>query len=514
VLVLDAAWSVALPTATGKLFAGLGALTALLLIATHTPSRLPRAAWIALALLPAISLVAVPHVAFWRVDGRAWVVIAWLAGLAALDAAKDRRAIAPFIPAALFVAWASAFWLTIVLDLGLARVIGSVDRTVGGPCRSDALTTIASIWESSPVSEHLFLGWRSAANFADRVVYENHVHPFLLTMYGWIGFVRAVAHVPTFVASNTTPLLSMAVLVAAMTTLLARSGALGRRQGLLGVLVLFVAVGMLVSTWRFWIDLYRFGSDNPYPLLAALFVVTYALLLPPAAPRLSVAAAVAFVAMSPIHLPMLILAVLCLFGARSDSVRGFVANNGLVLRLCLTAAAVAIVVMALPWALAAWKGYRGQGSTFLFRSGLDGDTSYFTNMLQAAWSACPVNCCGGPRPIMNLLFPAFLPLLVFAWPAGRSPDAAGLGGVGRMASFFATPYLVSLVFFPQSISIHPYLYDHLLLGPAVIAGAAAMAIAVRPARLHGPALLWFLLVSAATIMSNLIAIAQGLAPLR
>ena len=76
--------------------------------------------------------------------------------------------------------------------------------------------------------------------------------------------------------------------------------------------------------------------------------------------------------------------------------------------------------------------------------------------------------------------------------------------------FLLTPYFLSVIFFPQSVSIHPYLYDHLLVIPIVVTGASMMfAEGVRD-RLRGPLLLAFILFMAGVIMSNLIGIAQAL----
>jgi hypothetical protein len=220
---------------------------------------------------------------------------------------------------------------------------------------------------------------------------------------------------------------------------------------------------------------------------------------------------VLFVALSPIHLPMLLLAVGCLFGEPGRSLKEVIARNRYVLRLAAWTTGVGVTVMAVPWTLTAWKGYHGLGSPFMLRSGLDGDTSCFHNIIQAVWSACPVNVCGTPRSFVTVLFPAFLPLAGFMMIAARTADADRFGGIGRALLFLATPYLVSLVFFPESIAVHPYLYDHLLIVPAVVVGAAAMTTDAVRLRLRGAALLGFLLFAAFLIMSNLTAIAQGLA---
>jgi hypothetical protein len=120
-----------------------------------------------------------------------------------------------------------------------------------------------------------------------------------------------------------------------------------------------------------------------------------------------------------------------------------------------------------------------------------------------------VNCCYG-RTLSELLFPAVLPLALFA-PLTMRNRAASDPPVWRTLLFLATPYLVSVIFFSQSVSVHPYLYDHLLIIPMVVVGLVAMLSASIERRLTGAGLLAFLLAVSAILMSNLVSNAQGLA---
>jgi hypothetical protein len=72
------------------------------------------------------------------------------------------------------------------------------------------------------------------------------------------------------------------------------------------------------------------------------------------------------------------------------------------------------------------------------------------------------------------------------------------------------PYLISAVLFPQSVSIHPYLSDHLLLIPIVLTGVMSALTEPVQGRPQGVGFLAFLIVMAGLVMSNLISLAQGL----
>ena len=325
-------------------------------------------------------------------------------------------------------------------------------------------------------------------------------------MYGWSRAVRAATGLPQYVASNTIPFLYLAVLLAAVATLLARLGLLRHRSSLLGLSTLFLGCGLIVTGWRFWNDLYRYNSDNPFPLLAGAFILLYAFMLDPVRPLAASASAGVFVALSPTHAPMAVVAVMGLFGQPAGTLREFARRNRAPLLVSAIAVAAGIAVYLPPWLLSAWRGYAPVGSSVLFRSGLDGDRQYFSNMVQSIVAPCPLVCCWG-RTWVDLVYPALLPLVVFAPLARR---AAPPVRIGHLLLFLCTPYLVNVILFPQSVSIHPYLYDHFLLIPVIVTGAVAMLTPQVEGRLRGAALLGFLLFCGWVLMSNLVGIAQAL----
>lgn len=518
VLALNLAWIALLPGTSGKIVAVAGALTAAVWLfvgdrIASPPGRPVAAAIVIPFLLPVLSFVAAPRLGFWVLNGRSWLIVAWLCAAVAvsrLDArartgASSGEPVAT--PAALLVVlWSAAFWVALVCDLGVARFVVETNRTAYQSCQSDPFSTIFQIWETEPARDHLFLGWKTLESFQGGIPYANHVHPYLLTMYGWSRAVRAATGLPQYAASNTIPLFYLAVLVAAVTTLLARLGLLRHRSTLLGLSTLFLGYGVIVTAWRFWNDLYRYNSDNPFPLLAGVFILLYAFMLDPVRPVAASVSAGVFVALSPTHAPMAVVAVMGLFGQSAPTLREFVGRNRAPLVVSATALVMGAAAYLPPWLLSVWRGYVPVGSSVLFRSGLDGDTQYFSNMVQSVVAPCPLVCCWG-RSWVDLAYPALLPLVVFAPLARR---AAPPLRIGHLLLFLCTPYLVNVILFPQSVSIHPYLYDHFLLIPAIVTGTVAMLTPQVEGRLRGAALLGFLLFCGWILMSNLTGIAQAL----
>lgn len=536
VLVLNLAALLVAPTRGARVVSGLGALLALTLLAcARFSGRGSESSWRALPdlervrtrtitallapfILPLLSPWLSPQVAFLRVDGRVLLALAWLVLVVSCSALARRRpsparepsALFPGLPllTGLFMLWTSVLWLAVIWDMGISRLVLEVDRTIIGPCRGDPLTVMFRVWDTRPVADHLFLGWRTPDDFAARTVYTNHVHPYLLLMYGFVKLVQTLAGSTLQVATNVTPFLYILASVLAFAVLVGRSGVVASLERPVGQLALFFGLGFLLTQWRFWTDLYRYNFDTPFHLLAALLVVVWSCRRPPVRDGALLVAAGAFAALSPLYAPILIVAVASWHAGQGElwprgPARRMLIRLGVV---CISAAALSYL---LPRLLVAWKGYGGYASSFAFRSGLDGDATYLRNLIQAFVSPCSVNCCGS-RPFLDLVFPAFLPLLVCGlWTLGRS--AATRARLTSQFIFLTAPYFFSLVVFPQSVSIHPYLYDHLLLTPVVIMGAWCPLLPAVQKRLRGPTLLVYLLGMVGLIMSNLIALAQALA---
>ena len=531
VLVANVLWAGILRSTSGQVVAAFGALIAFVVIVAVCGSqrirtavlasppeflthRLRTLAVLAPFLLPVFFLDTVPVIAFWRFDGRSALLAAWLISIVLAMAFEHERPDPESQPGArflltAFVLFSAGLWLAIVMDSGIAAFMMQFDRRGPRPCQSDPFTTMATVWQSNPPSEHLFLAWRSQADFQQRNVYANHVHPFLLSMYGWMRAAQKLGHLSLWQASNTTILLPVFVLIAAFATLLARSATLWHRLRVRHLFVLFLAMGILLTTWRLWLDLVRFNSDNPYPLLAGILILLYALLLPPVHTRSAATVAALFAALSPTNTPMVILPVVCLFGQRGQDVRDLLRQNRSVMVICLAALVAATASYLEPRVLIRWNGYHPQESSLLFRSGLDGDTRYFSGLLQAVAAPCPIGCCYA-RSLSDLLVPAIIPLVAVGLLLWRwSPSEAV--SVGRALLFLTTPYVMSVILFPQSVSIHPYMYDHWFIIPVVVSGLMAMLSRAVDDRLNGAGLLGFLLFGGAILMSNLLGIAQGLA---
>jgi hypothetical protein len=150
-------------------------------------------------------------------------------------------------------------------------------------------------------------------------------------------------------------------------------------------------------------------------------------------------------------------------------------SDGLDKRLCRLAlvALVAGVTFYLPSPIISRVlGFTSSNSGWLFRSGLDGDATYFTNIVKSVLDP------QFPRPIPTIAVPVLFlvaQLISFrlikrpvpsgvASPTGTSP----LAGASIFYYLLFSQYLMTSLLWPQAVAIHPYLYDYLLLAPVFV----------------------------------------------
>jgi hypothetical protein len=384
----------------------------------------------------------------------------------------------------------------LVWDIGVGTLVTSVTH-------EDRLLGTFAIWETQPASEHLFLVWLTPDHFEQGVAYTNHLHPFLFFLYACTVVPQVLLDVPAYAGRNLIPFGLSAAGIAAVSTLVLRTVPL-RGAGTRFYAVLFLALGVFTTQGFFWIYLYTWNFDSVFPLIVFFAALVWALgrQAPDGRYAGAVTAAALFGAFGWVYTPLLIVALWSCAARPAAGLAALLRRNPTLVRASAACAATGALSLGLPLVLVALSGYTTASSTFLFRSGLDGDARYFTNMVQAVLWPLPQDARH-----WSALLPAFVPMaaaLAIGWPRTRAMRSRR----GREALFFFAPYVFSVALFPQSVSIHPYLYDHLLLLPAALLGVIWSLRPPVQRRLHGPWLLAALLLALGLIMSNFIAIAQ------
>ena len=102
-----------------------------------------------------------------------------------------------------------------------------------------------------------------------------------------------------------------------------------------------------------------------------------------------IAAAGLFAAFGPMYVPILLIALWCCHGRPGPTVATTFRRNRVLVVASLVGLGVAAVTYSIPVWLVAARHYSNLSSPLAFRSGLDGDTTYFQDAVQAVLHPYP-----------------------------------------------------------------------------------------------------------------------------
>ena len=307
------------------------------------------------------------------------------------------------------------------------------------------------VWHQFPVSKHSFLVFLTPDDYEKGVAYANYPVPYL-----WLMDVlyHVQQHVPKLTMRLTQAAVTIYASLAAVGYIVCRKTLVCFSPQQAGLV--FLAFMYVLTLPRFWIALGKFNVDNgfvwafPVLILLSHFVVTDG-----ARGKRFWIAAVALCLVMPIAAALfgMFLAFRMVVSPRPN---WCAAGSAMVM------IAIAVVVYLQPVFVTKWLHMSSANSTWLFRSGLDGDTTYYGNFINSVLFPF------FRRPLYLLLIPAAL-LAAQLWYrkhlaiAGETPDRTATTDAAMPYVF--SVYLLTLLFWPQAVSIHPYLYDAHLIAP-------------------------------------------------
>jgi hypothetical protein len=341
---------------------------------------------------------------------------------------------------------ASLFGLAVIYRIGFGAMSAVADVQ---PERLRDFTF--SIWHQYSWTKHGFLSFLAADSYAKGEAYANE--PLL---YLWL--MRALYQIqlvfPKLTMRTSGAALSMSASLAAIGYVIPRATwqTLNLRQAVL----MLLAFGYFLTLPTFWIAVGKFNVDNGFVLIFPVLLVTSHLVARygPYGARFWTAAALMCLLMPvAVALFAVLLALHALFRQRAD-VR--------MLRSAVVMAVAAVAVYLQPVVVMKLLGFSSLDSTWLFRSGLDGDMRFYGNFVDSVL-APQFN-----RPAYFILVPAAL-LILQLWyrrKFGTDPGSTAVSGSpDPLMPYLFSVYVLTLLFWPQAVSIHPYLYDAILVGP-------------------------------------------------
>ena len=343
---------------------------------------------------------------------------------------------------------AASATIIVVYKIGFMALV----RAVPGDRLHDL---VFPIWDSNPLTAHGFLSFNSVDDFNSRKAYWGHTQAYMLFMYilykfnGVIGVASLRVYSFLGMVFLSIPLLRVAKV---------QIGEVGIRLREL-VLVVLSLVYLMTSPF-YWVSLGKANVDNTMFLTCGfLFLASYFASVK-FNPRLYISSSIPIVLFAPL-ISAIQAVFFVLLEVFSEPKRGMLRSTGIVLFISMLSASVGPTISKI-------MGVGSSSSSWFFRSGLDGDISYFVNFFQSL--VYPYYA----RDIFYLALP-------FVFLGGQLLCAKLDRGVSKVKGSFesidyfvlyggiASAYVVCFALWPQAVSIHPYMYDFMLLIPVYLA---------------------------------------------
>jgi hypothetical protein len=379
-----------------------------------------------------------------------------------------------------------AVWLGVLLRIGLWRTTlkpegGHLSYTFDG-------------WAEYPVSRHLFLAASAPDDYARGRVYVSITYPFLFFNFLFLAPFHFLLGLPYNVAHNFLPYfyvfcLTLLVIIATKRQLLAISE---KNRFLLWLLV-FLSIGITITDPLPWTSSFNTARDNPHILAAGSFCYLSIWVFYNRIPKKALLVVGIFLALwAAMYVPAWILAGI--FFQRTLTL-----DRKWILQVVAVCALTGLNI-ALPGIVSRLAGIGPAGSSFLFRSGLDGSQVYMTNIFQAVYA--PTD----PRHWPTAFYVLFTALLAvcFHYFFSHKRKYHPL----RQALFLLIPYATVSIFLPQLTSIHPYITDLFLFVPATFLMSFWFLQRAFWERLTGKAYVAWLLLAGLILMTNLLTVSQ------
>ena len=392
--------------------------------------------------------------------------------------------------------WGCALWVGVIHDAGYDKLV--VAHSVLRPSWLE--TEIFPVWERYSLSEHLFLGHGAIDSFEQGRAYSGVSPLFLLAAYLVTMTAQWAGGVEMAVAVRFIPV-AFAFLIAFSLLFAWRS--FGERlvepRGWGGVVYL-LALGCLLSLPTLWVTatLHHTGDWVPLAAISSLMVLPAYLRRRFDSRAVMVAGLV--LALTAPYAMWIYLMVLTPMLLQPGAVEYPREQAMRAVRLLIYGFLVALAVYLYGKLAIRWAGLTDVASPLSLRSGLDGATARFQEHFQAIFSPTSMPRQWGLAAFM--LFPALF--IVWSWRRGCSSAFRSLDVVVLMFC----QYLFWWIFFPQSVSIHPYAYDVLWMLPMVLLGVLTLAEREFHATLRGAGKVVAVAAVALFLMHNLINVAQ------
>jgi len=347
------------------------------------------------------------------------------------------------------------FWMVIVLAAGTGKYFFHPPTS----SQLSYLAPSAEVYDTNSVFDHGFLGYLNASDLDNGKGYTNRSQPFMIANYVFLKVLKLMG-LEYEVGQNFVVFIYFLFIFAIARRALPVVKRAERSEMISeDVLWLFIAIiigsGLLVTFPMLWAGFVGYHRDNSFVISALCFAVLSIYDFKGGTPgRTSFIALLLITFFTPFYGPVVALAwffICCFPRSSSDAVTG-----RKVFIECLILLLSSVFFLLLPKLTLYVIGLQQDtGSSFLFRSGLDGDNRVFSSLLSVIFSPF--------RPEVNRVWSTFFvpaaAVFFLAWHRIAVKDLLLNNRMARQLLICLLPYIYFLVVSPQGVAMHPYIYD-------------------------------------------------------
>ena len=264
------------------------------------------------------------------------------------------------------------YFIIVIITISIIYKLGFHEASIQSASQLERLRNITfPIWDQHTFSEHGFLVFLSIENFEKKIAYSNHSIAYLFYMYILYKIELLTPLLPMRVTAAFLNIISFAgVTFYFMTRQIAEKLNFDRQ------LLILISIIFMVSMPGFWISSSRFNVDNPFPLMFVFHAFTSFLIWKNNKFSVTtIMAIIIYAIFSPISAALLGLSLL-IWACRKDGLDWHIS------RLAFLGILAGIAFYIPAPTISKLLGFTSSNSSWLFRAGLDGDTTYFNNIIQ------------------------------------------------------------------------------------------------------------------------------------
>jgi hypothetical protein len=346
--------------------------------------------------------------------------------------------------------------VTVFLSLWLVHVQGfwDMNKTIS-PMPERLREMTFPIWDKYSFFQHGFLTYTTPKDFEQGIAYSNHSTAYLFFMYPFYKIEMLFLNLPMRVV-----VAYLEMMFYVMTVFYVVTANLKKRIEFNQVILVLLATMYLVTMPDFWISAGKFNVDNLFHLIFPMLLliahhISHGVM---SGTKLWVSLGI-FCILSPIS-GALLGTYLLVLSIRNDELTKPMFKLGVMIIF------ISVAIYLQPLIVSRILRFSSSNSGWIFRAGLDGDVSNFNNVVNAVIKPFY------PRPLYLILVPISLLLAQLAFMRFKAmhidSNEVVLSNNGNKVLFYGilfSQYMITCLLWPQSISIHPYLYDFMLVAP-------------------------------------------------